>query len=68
MSHTLYLNGRPLTGHITYMCPECGEELYKGQRCPHCNKKAVGRDLLAEDMERQSMYDELQLLSEGWNR
>jgi predicted RNA-binding Zn-ribbon protein involved in translation (DUF1610 family) len=58
MSNPIYLNGKPLLGHITYMCPECGEELHKNQRCPHCNKKAIGRDLLDEDMDWQQLLDD----------
>jgi len=53
MTHPIYLNNNPLIGHITYMCPECGEELHKNQRCPHCGKKAIGLDLIEEDMLRQ---------------
>jgi len=66
MTHPIYLNNNPLIGHITYMCPECGEELHKNQRCPHyrgpsigngritaSGKKAIGLDLIEEDMLRQ---------------
>ena len=34
---------------ITYMCPQCGREMVKGQKCPECRRKAVGRDLLREE-------------------
>jgi len=45
MSHTLYLNGIPLTGHIKRICPRCGEELGIG-RCPHCSVPAVKVDTI----------------------
>ncbi len=37
----------------TYMCPVCGRELQKGQKCPDCHRKAVGRNLLREEIARQ---------------
>ena len=31
-----------------YLCPECGRELKKGQKCPVCKKVAEEIDFFAE--------------------
>jgi hypothetical protein len=55
-------------GTITYLCPACGEELHREQRCPHCNILSKPFDLYAEAIEQERQFDEWQLASEGWNR
>lgn len=58
MSHPIYVNGKPILGHITYLCPKCEEQLHRGQKCPHCQKTAIGRDLIAESEARVNYYQE----------
>jgi len=36
----------------TYLCPECGRELQRGEKCPECGKKAEGRDLWEEELRK----------------
>ena len=49
---------------ITYMCPECGREMEKGQRCAECGRKAVGRDLLREERLRSRRWGRSKMLRE----
>ena len=62
----------------TYLCPECGRELKRGEKCPECGKIAEGVDLLAEDMRKPrkslaqgindllDVYDEAEKLVNSW--
>jgi len=45
---------------MTYLCPECGRELEKDQKCPECNRKARGYNLLGVEVRRQQQRRKLQ--------
>lgn len=36
----------------TYLCPECGRELSKGQKCPECERVAHREKMIVETPRR----------------
>ena len=44
----------------TYLCPGCGRELEKDQKCPDCGRKARGYNLLGVEIRRQKQRQKLQ--------
>ena len=50
----------PMRDRLAYLCPGCGEELHRGQICPHCKLKSKLFDLGGEERDLDHYYDSLQ--------